>query len=338
MTEPSKPTIDTYVAGRKLDNSMTDADKDKIKDLFADFNELDKKDKDGMSKEDRLITFGQFLWQYYEINRVFRRTKELEWLESLRQYKGLYDPEVKITKGLSRVYPKLTRSKENQILSRLMDMLFPEQDTNWEIEPTPSPKIDPVILKQIAIAMITKDEKGNMVLPQPQELKSAIMKYSKMKCAAMSVIIDDQLEEMGYQEEVKKVLRSGLRYGTGIMKGPLIHQRESREWEPGEDGEYTENVKLDDMPYKEQTRIWDYYPDMSTTEPEQMDGQFERHVMTKHDLRQLMKRQDFKADVIKEYMMEHPDGDYSPEDWEVDLQAIEIEAGTGKATSASGGS
>ena len=336
MTQPDKPSVDTYIAGRKV-TPNTAADKDKIKELFDEYDNLDKKDKDGMSIEDRLSTFGQLLWQYWEINRAFRRPKEMEWLESLRQYKGLYDPEVRITQGLSRVYPKLTRSKENQVLSRLMEMLFPEQDKNWEIEPSPDPKVPPEVVMQIALSLVTKDEQGQPVLPTPDKLKAAVMSFAKEKCGNMAITIDGQLEEMKYQEEVKKVLRSGLRYGTGILKGPLIHQRESREWIPNvHSGEYRENIKSEDVPYKEQTRIWDYYPDMSTTEPEQMDGSFERHVMTKHDLRQLMKRKDFNAETIREYMVENPDGDYTAEDWEVDLQAIEIEAGTGKETAVSG--
>ena len=332
--EPGK--VDTYLAGKKLD-TVSAEDADKIKQLFAEYDNLEKKDKDGMSIDERLSTFGQLLWQYWEINRAFRRPKEMEWLESLRQYKGLYDPEVDITPGLSRVYPKLTRSKENQVLSRLMEMLFPEQDKNWEIEPSPDPKLLLEVVEKIAMSLITKDENGQPVLPTKEEIKQAVMKFAKDRCGNMSTVIDGQLEEMKYQEETKKVLRSGLRYGTGIMKGPLIRQRESREWVPNQHtGEYREDIKSEDVPYKEQTRIWDYYPDMSTTEPEQMDGCFERHVFTKHDLRQLMKRKDFNADVIREYMKNNPDGDYIPEDWEVDLQAIEIEAGTGKETAVSG--
>ena len=311
-------------------------DTDKIKDLFDHFEELSQKDKEGQSIENRLSTFGQLLWQYWEINRAFRRPKEMEWLECLRQYKGIYDPEVHITKGLSRVYPKLTRSKINQVLSRLVEMLFPDQDKNWEIEPSPEPKVPPEVVKAIALSLVTKDEQGQPVLPTSKQVMTAIMDYCKEKCKNMAVTIDDQLEEMKYTEEVKKVLRSGLKFGSGIMKGCLIHSRESREWVPTHDGDYNENIKAEDVPYKENTRIWDFYPDMSTTEPEQMDGCFERHVFTKHDLRQLMKRKDFNKEIIEDYMRENPDGDYTPEDWEVDLQAIEIEAGTGKETSVSG--
>jgi hypothetical protein len=71
---------------------------------------------------------------------------------------------------------------------------------------------------------------------------------------------------------------------------------------------------------------------MTVTELDKIEGSFERHVMTKHDLRQLCKRSDFYDDMILEYLRDHPDGDYVPLNWEVDLQVIEVEAGSGSST------
>jgi hypothetical protein len=280
-------------------------------------------------------TFGLRLKGQFTINEAYRRPKELEWLESLRQYKGLYDPEVKIEKNASKVYPKITRSKVTIVLSRLHEMLFPDTEKNWEIEPTPDPKISPEIVKQIAMSLVKeeKDETGTvqMRIPTIQELRLGIKKFAKDTCESMSTVIDDQLTEMDYKEETKKVLRSGLMYGTGVMKGPMIDSRVKRIWEPKADGNYVETEQSEDIPYYKATRIWDWYPDMSVTELENGEGSFERHIMTKHDLRQLMKRNDFYPEMIREYLENHPSGDYVAKNWEVDLQAIEIEAGTGKS-------
>jgi hypothetical protein len=70
---------------------------DEIRDEFA------KRDSDVMS------AFGFRLKNQFSVNEAHRRPKELEWLESLRQYKGLYDPDVKIQEGNSRGYTKITR-------------------------------------------------------------------------------------------------------------------------------------------------------------------------------------------------------------------------------------
>ena len=275
-----------------------------------------------------MMAFGYRLKNQFIINESHRRAKELEWLESLRQYKGIYDPTVNIQPGNSRVYPKITRSKVNIVLSRLHEMLFPETDKNWEIEPTPDPKIDQQVVMQIAMSLVQENpETGELVLPKAEDLNIAIKDYAEERAKAMSVVMDDQLTEMKYSEEVKKVLRSGLMYGTGIMKGVMIDTKELREWETGRDGNYVEIVKTEDMPIYEFVRLWDWYPDMSVTDLDKIEGSFEYHVMSRHELRMLMRRDDFYREMITAHLIDHPNGDYVPKNWEVDLQTIEVEAG-----------
>lgn len=293
--------------------------------------------EEAFSKKERnstaMISFGFRLHNQFAVNKAYRRPKELEWLESLRQYKGLYDPEVKLDPLNSKVYPKITRSKINIVLSRLHEMLFPETDRNWEIVPTPEPQMAKETVREIARSLIKTDPTTGEVVKAPsvQELLAAIQKYSKERCERMSSVIDDQLTEMDYSGETKKVLRSGLMYGTGIMKGPLVAYRMKRRWSPTDDGkDYVENTENEEVPKLEAVRIWDWYPDMSVTEMDQISGSFERHIMNKHDVRGLRKRKGFYADMIEDYLRQHPDGDYTPLNWEVDLQVIEIEAGSGK--------
>lgn len=288
--------------------------------------------KESRRNSEVMAAFGYRLHNAFTTNASYRRPKELEWLEDLRQYKGLYDPDVKIETNASKVYPKLTRSKVNIVLSRLHEMLFPSNERNWNIEPTPDPRISKDIVTQIAISLVQQDpQTGQKVIPTADELQAAISEFVRTASEKMRNQIDDQLLDMGYSEETKKVLRSGLIYGTGIMKGPMIHKREKHKWEPDTTtGEYVESATDDELPYYEFVRIWDWYPDMTVVDIDKLEGSFQRHVMNKHDLRQMMKRPDFYADVIKTYMEAHPEGDYVAKNWEVDLQVIEIEAGAGK--------
>lgn len=275
--------------------------------------------------------FGDRLYNQFTINEAYRRPKEQEWLESLRQYKGLYDPDVKILTNNSKVYPKITRSKVNIVLSRLHEMLFPENDRNFEIKPTPEPRISRDTVKVIAKSLVKNDEQsGAPILPTAEEVRLAIKKFCDSTCELMTDVIDDQLTEMDYPEETKKVLRSGLMYGTGVLKGPMIAKRTKRVWEEKTRGDFQESELNEELPYYEFVRLWDWYPDMSVTDLKSMEGSFQRHIMNKHDVRQLMKRDDFYADIIKEYLETHTNGDYVPRNWEVDLQVIEVEAGAGK--------
>ncbi|HHT9136790.1 MAG TPA: hypothetical protein ACFYEK_06025 [Candidatus Wunengus sp. YC60] len=292
-----------------------------------------------------MVSFGSRLYNQFTANEGFRFAKEQQWLEDLRAYKGLYDPDVKISANASKVYPKLTRSKVNIVLSRLHEMLFPENDKNFEIKPTPEPKISPETVKQIVGNLIQQKLMETQVAMQEKQLgtvsgrplpvkpvsiedvRMAIQAYAKSTCESMSSVIDDQLFEMDYPEETKKVLKSGLLYGTGIMKGPMINKRTKHKWEPDPNGDYQEAKEQEDVPYFESIRIWDWYPDMTVTEMSMIEGSFERHLMSKHDIRELIDREDYYGDIIKKFLTEHPNGNYVPKNWETQLQVIEMESG-----------
>ena len=102
-------------------------------------------------------SFGYRLFNKFSIYKTYRRAKELMWLEDLRQFKGIYDPTVKIDPENSHVYPKLTRSKTITVLSRLHEMLFPDQDRNWELNPTPEPDVDQATIREIVASLIQPD-------------------------------------------------------------------------------------------------------------------------------------------------------------------------------------
>ena len=293
-----------------------------------------------------MSSFGFRLYNQFVQNESFRRMKEIQWLEDLRAYKGIYDPEVKIEPNNSKVYVKLTRSKINIVLSRLHEMLFPETDKNWEIAPTPEPRLSPAVFQKIVKSLMDKAmmeqqaflqqnqtmEAQQVPPPSLDDVKVAIKKYAESTCQAMSNVIEDQLIEMDYPEETKKVLRSGLTYGTGVIKGPMIKKREKRRWEQDEKGEYMESINPDETPYFEAVRICDWYPDMTVTDMSMIEGSFERHLMTKHDIRQLLKRDDYYHDIITQYLTDHPTGDYTAKNWEIDLQTIEVMAATGRSS------
>ena len=60
---------------------------------------------------------GQDLLQYEKDRRI----AELQWMKNLRQFKGIYDPEIEsqLDVNRSRAYPKMTRVKCVSMLARL---------------------------------------------------------------------------------------------------------------------------------------------------------------------------------------------------------------------------
>ena len=295
-------------------------------------------EKDTRRKE-RLEKLGPKLRDMFTKNEANRRPKEIEWLEDLRQLKGVYDSTVKIEAGNSHYYPKLTRSKVKSVLSRLNDMLFPTTDRNYTIEPTPEPEIAPELaelLGQKVIQQMTLEAQQSQQPGQEQQeiqlnpeevskrLASAIKKYAHLASDKMQVEMDDQLLLTGYAQEGKKVLESGLNFGTGIIRGPHVQTIKTKEWH-FLDGKFVGKEKERKYPVLKFTRIWDWYPDMGVTDADKSEGYFIRHVMSKLEMQQLAKRKDFDGEYIKEFLKDNSKGDAKMKEYEQELQDIDAE-------------
>jgi hypothetical protein len=291
-----------------------------------------------------LLALGHRLTAKFDIYKRLRLPKEQEWIESLRQHKGIYDPEIlsKLDAESSKVYPKVTRAKDNIVLSKLHEMLFPAADRNWSIEPTPEPDVSTQIAQAIYQSLMAQAQaamqaqvkqanaQGQMIPPNqmqipppdPMALEQAIKQYTKAASERMQSVMDDQFIEMKYTARIgKPVLRSGILFGTGIAKGPLVTPITKPKWSIT-NGKVARSSVSRPAPYYELTPIWNWYPDMTVTEAEDMDGSFERHVYSKHQVRDLRSLKGFNSDLINDYLSTHPNGDYKPESWEQTLRGI----------------
>jgi hypothetical protein len=77
--------------------------------------------------------------------RSDRRQQELKFIRNLRQYLGLYDPEIEksLDPNRSKAYPRITRVKCISMLSRIMNLMYPGNEDNWTLEASPSAEMDP---------------------------------------------------------------------------------------------------------------------------------------------------------------------------------------------------
>ncbi|MCK5611431.1 hypothetical protein KAR91_56700 [Candidatus Pacearchaeota archaeon] len=249
--------------------------------------------------------------------------RETEWLESVRQFKGIYDPEVKakIRAGKSEVYPRYTRSKVQPCVAKLNNMLFPDNDKNWEIQPTPEPRLKQGQIDEIVESIDPVDAEGQPREVTTEEIDGAIMKYAQKKVDKMTITMDDQLTEVGYKAKAKSMIRSTVMLGTGILKGPLSKGHIKRQMVQEGEG-YVQQETKEYKPFVSNPSLWRWFPDMSSTDFEHCDFAFELESMTKHELRKLAKKKNFRSNVIKEYIRNHKEGDYKLRQWEIDLKAV----------------
>lgn len=260
------------------------------------------------------------------ISRVGKRALvEQRWIKDLEQLQGEYDADTK--KKLddadkSRLFINQTRPKTNSCAARLGDMLFPTDDRNWGIKPTPVPELTRTT-QQIADAASKAAQEANKAIEQgnPQQAKqivdagNAIAKtrlelkanQDQAKTAAdyMQDEIEDQLRESKYAQQARKVIEDACRVGTGIMKGPVATNEHSRRsWSKGEDGTYVLGFRDDARPAYYHVDYWSFFPDPDARTIEESESFFERHLMRPNKLRKLAKQPGFDADAIREILKE----------------------------------
>lgn len=277
--------------------------------------------------EPRLEKAGRTLRERFEQYKKDRREAELQWVKNLRQFEGEWDPEVEIPAGKSRAYPRITRQKCLGMVARLMGLLFPEGESNWGVKASERPSVDEDTLQWIIGQWIDEDPQAEVNI---ENVEKEVKKFADTVAERMSTKVRDQLSDtaeygqIDYPTLARKVIESAVKYGMGVLKGPMtIKQQGTRYGIDQETGNIVISNETVYRPYFEFVRIWDYYPDMHAKDFMQMDGEFYRHVMSKHQLRKLAKREDFYESKILSYISNHSGGDYEATNADTELHSLE---------------
>lgn len=254
---------------------------------------------------------------------------EKRWLADIAQYHGNYTDEL-ITElknaRKSTLFINSTRPKTNTMASRLADMLFPTDERNWGIEPTPVPELTVEAEDAARAAAETKmqaasspdDPKAQAAADEAHQramLVEARMDEAKKRARSMEEEIDDHLREGHYAAQARDVIEDGCKLGTGIMKGPVVGDRSRRSWQQQEvddgEGNITSQFVMADVKDKRPVfwRVdpWNFFPDMDARSIEDAEGVFERHLMNKKQLRRLARNPGFDKDAIRSLLIQGPD-------------------------------
>ena len=281
-------------------------------------------------------TIQTFLKQFMN-DRLFL---EKQMLKNLRQYLGQYDKEIlrRIPEERSHAYPRDTRTKVKGGVAKMMEMMFPASEDNWELSVSEIPSIPKDELQRI-IDNLTAQEllRAQEEQRPPRELDSAdiekaVKSFAEARRDDMQAEISDQLDDSptDYSQLAKRVVRSGYIYGWGVAESPIVRTQKERVWKFNEGlGEYEAKTVAEKRPYPEFTRAWDFYPDLSAKTWEDQERCFKKLEFHRHGLALLMDRSDFKKDAIKKYLQDNQEGNYKAETYETDLHEL---AGTSSLT------
>lgn len=264
-----------------------------------EYEALDSAEEDN---GERVQMLGHRLTRLAKEQVGIRQIIEDRWIGGLEQYMGHYDAETlaRLEKnGGSKAFVNITRSKTTAAESRLSDMLFPTDDSNWAIGPTPVPQLQSM---SSDFSVAGQDEHGNEITKA--DLAKQVMKAAREKADAMTSEIEDQLIEAKYHQVAREVIHDACLFGTGVLKGPVVINRSRKSWKKLDGAVYELDIVDEYRPGVERVNVWDWFPDMTATKMSECNFFFERRYVSKKELIALSKRPGYMADQIRQSLSE----------------------------------
>lgn len=279
---------------------------------------------------------------------------EKRWLQDLRQYHGHYVDEhrsefSKLTetgsttkKVGSQVFQNITRPKTNSLIARLWDLLFPTDDRNWGISPTPVPELEEEQEEKASLVTDARDTRDDAKRrleeatkegdTEAQELagadfdkaeeiltaaeKAAEELHNSIQLATgrarlMEREIEDQLTHCQFPSEARDVIEDACKIGTGIIKGPVLGGRLKSKYNKvaapeGSAQIYELTQEPSNMPEAYWVDPWSFFPDPDQRRVADSESFYQRHLNNKSQMRKLAKRPDIDEEAVRRLLKDDP--------------------------------
>ena len=289
-----------------------------------------------------------FIESQYRRSKDARMTDEQRWLDSYRNYRGIYSSEVQFTETeKSKAFIKITKTKVLAAYAQVVDVLFagskfpigiearqfpnnvadavsynPNELTSEKIKEqvgvdyeVTSSIVRPDIAKDLGLYKDVLDPvKDDLQLGAGTAQGSITFEPAKRAAQKMEKLMHDQLNETDAPKHLRSIAFECCLFGTGVFKGPFAQDKEYPRWD--EEGNYT--PLFETIPKMEYVSIWDFYPDPDARNMTEAEFTIQRHRLNRTQLRTLKKRPHFREESI-EIALEYG-SNYTREYWEDALE------------------
>ena len=294
----------------------------------------------------------------YTSAKSSRYNDETRWLQSYRNYRGIYGPDVKFTDAeKSRVFIKVTKTKVLAAYSQLCDVLFSQNRFPIGIEPTTLPEgvvdtahIDPKEPADIpdepempdlplvygfpgdgnelnagdtADTLLAKLGPLENKLKDIENLKEGPGETQSSITFQPAMVAAKKMEKKIRDQLEESAATKHLRFAAfeSVLFGTGIMKGPfafNKEY-PNWNDEGDYDPAVKTIPKVEYTSIWNFYPDPDAINMEDAMYVIERHRMTRSQVRALKKRPFFRVKAIERAVEEGES--YTREWWEDDIES-----------------
>ncbi len=285
-----------------------------------------------MQMEQKLQLFGSGLQKKFDDQVGLKEEIEQRWLEDMRHYNGRYDRDTEAkmnakddNPNASRVFVNLTRAKTNIAESKWSDLVLPTDDRNWGLKPTPVPDVVEGLTDESPLQLADGSTAVDPETQQPHRVKDMmeqIVEQAKKKASRMQDEIDDQLTEASFNPVCRDIIHDACTLGTGIIKGPMVEKRAKRAWIKNDQGQWMLDFREENKPTAARVDPWNFFPDMSATCWDDVEFVFERHLLTKKQVRKLGDQPGYMKSQLRKVLDSAPNAMQSKLTYLNELRAI----------------
>lgn len=217
----------------------------------------------------------------------------------------------------SKVVMNIIRPKCETAEGRFSESILPTDRNNWGLVRTPVPELvkglrdERPAWKDTATGKPVAGDDGQPITVADESVKNIEAADEKMK--GMEDEIKDLLIECNFNAECRKVIKSAVRIGTGIMKGPVVVKDMKKVWGKVEDEDGTVIRQLEmaedgsNKPISKSLDPWDVFPDPECREDIRKAAYvWERELILPRELRNLIGVPGYMADQIETILLEDP--------------------------------
>ena len=284
-----------------------------------------------------------------------RQGEERRWLQSYRNYRGLYGPDVQFTETeKSRVFIKVTKTKVLAAYGQITEVLFGNNRFPISINPTTLPEgvVESVYIETgpQTSPMAQQAVQGAPAAPEamPKLLPGETMTDFRERLGSMKkelAPVADKLKEGDggapnqvpfypamvsakkmekkihdqlEESDAKKQLRSTAFEAALFGTGIMKGPFAVDKEYPNwdDEGDYKPTIKL--VPNTSYVSLWNFYPDPDATNMEEAEFTVERHKMSRSQLRALKRRPFFRNNAIDRALVGGES--YTKEWWEQEME------------------